>query len=41
MAGLFVISDRMLIRQAIDELLLLVDYSNQAEWIGAVLYLPL
>lgn len=41
MAGLFVLNDRMLIRQAIDELLLLIDYSEQAECKGTVLYLPL
>jgi predicted nuclease of predicted toxin-antitoxin system len=41
MAGLFVVNDRMPIRQAIDELLVLIDYSEQAEWKGAVLYLPL
>lgn len=41
MAGLFVVNDRMLIRQAIDELLLLVNCSGQAEWQGVVLYLPL
>jgi Domain of unknown function (DUF5615) len=41
MSGLFVINDRMLIRQAIDELLLLVTCSEQAEWKGVVLYLPL
>lgn len=41
MAGLFVVNDRMLIRQAIDELLLLVECSEQAEWKGIVLYLPL
>ncbi|MDZ8242049.1 MAG: DUF5615 family PIN-like protein [Nostoc sp. ChiQUE01a] len=40
-SGLFVINDRMPIRQAIDELLLLVDCSEQAEWKGVVLYLPL
>jgi predicted nuclease of predicted toxin-antitoxin system len=40
-AGLFVVNDRMPIRQAIDELLLLVDCSEQAEWKGVVLYLPL
>ncbi|WP_267871487.1 hypothetical protein [Nostoc sp. CHAB 5715] len=34
-------ADRMPIRQAIDELLLLVDFSKQAEWKGVVLYLPL
>lgn len=41
MAGLFVINDRMPIRQAIDELLLLIELSEQAEWSGVVLYLPL
>ena len=41
MAGMFVINDRMPIRQAIDELSLLVDCSEQAEWDGVVLYLPL
>lgn len=41
MAGLFVVNDRMLIRQAIDELLLLVNCSEQAEWQSIVLYLPL
>jgi hypothetical protein len=41
MAGMFVINDRMSIRQAIDELLLLVDCSEQSEWEGVVLYLPL
>jgi predicted nuclease of predicted toxin-antitoxin system len=41
MSGLFVINDRMLIRQAIDELLLLVACSDQEEWKGIVLYLPL
>ncbi|MCC5647318.1 DUF5615 family PIN-like protein [Nostoc sp. CHAB 5824] len=40
-SGLFVVNDRMPIRQAIDELLLLVDFSKQAEWKGVVLYLPL
>lgn len=41
MLGLFVVNDRMPIRQAIDELLLLVNYSDQLEWKGIVLYLPL
>jgi predicted nuclease of predicted toxin-antitoxin system len=41
MAGMFVINDRMPIRQAIDELLLLADCSEQSEWKGVVLYLPL
>lgn len=41
MSGLFVINDRMPVRQAIDELLLLIDCSEQDEWKGIVLYLPL
>ncbi|WP_424098321.1 DUF5615 family PIN-like protein [Moorena producens] len=41
MAGIFVVNDRMPIRQAIDELLLLIDCSEQAEWKEIVLYLPL
>jgi hypothetical protein len=41
MSGLFVINDRMPIRQAIDELLLLIACSEQDEWKGTVLYLPL
>lgn len=41
MSGLFVINDRMPVRQVIDELLLLNDFSEQDEWKGIVLYLPL
>jgi len=41
MAGMFVVNDRMPIRQAIDELLVLIDCSEQVEWKGVVLYLPL
>ena len=41
MAGIFVVNDRMPIRQVIDELSLLIDCSEQAEWNGVVLYLPL
>jgi len=41
MAGMFVVNDRMPIRQAIDELSLLVDCSEKAEWKNVVLYLPL
>jgi predicted nuclease of predicted toxin-antitoxin system len=41
MAGMFVVNDRMPIRQAIDELLLLFECSTQVEWKGVVLYLPL
>jgi predicted nuclease of predicted toxin-antitoxin system len=41
MAGMFVVNDRMPIRQAIDELLLLIDCSDQSKWSRTVLYLPL
>ncbi|MDX2213999.1 MAG: DUF5615 family PIN-like protein [Oculatellaceae cyanobacterium bins.114] len=41
MSGLFVINDQMTVRQIIDELLLLNDCSEQDEWKGIVLYLPL
>jgi predicted nuclease of predicted toxin-antitoxin system len=41
MPGMFVINDRMPTRQAIDELLLLIDCTEQIEWKGVVLYLPL
>lgn len=41
MLGIFVINDRMPVRQVIDELLLLIDCSEQDEWQGIVLYLPL
>ncbi|MFZ4677084.1 MAG: DUF5615 family PIN-like protein [Nodosilinea sp.] len=41
MAGMFVVNDRLSIRQTIDELMLLIDCSDQAEWYGIVLYLPL
>ena len=37
MAGMFVVNDRMPIRQVLDELLLLIDCSEQAEWNGVVL----
>lgn len=41
MSGLFIINDRMPVRQAIDELVVLVNCSEQSEWKGVVLYLPL
>ena len=41
MTGMFVVNDRMPMRQAIDELLLLIDFSEPAEWQSTVLYLPL
>ncbi len=41
MAGMFVINDRMPTRQVIDELILLVDCSEQTEWKDVILYLPI
>jgi hypothetical protein len=41
MLGVFVISDRHPIRQAIDEITLVDGGSEHAEWSGRVLYLPL
>jgi predicted nuclease of predicted toxin-antitoxin system len=41
MPGVFVLHDRMSVRQAIDELLLIEADSEQEEWAGLVVYLPL
>jgi predicted nuclease of predicted toxin-antitoxin system len=41
MPGIFVLNDRIAIQQAIDELLLVESCSEQAEWAGLVVYLPL
>jgi predicted nuclease of predicted toxin-antitoxin system len=41
MGGLFVVNDRMPVRQVIDDLLLIEACSKQAEWAEIVLYLPL
>ncbi len=41
MPGVFVLNDRLPIGQAIEELLLMVVCSEQAEWNGLVVYLPL
>lgn len=41
MPGIFVVNDRLSLRQAIDELLFLDEHSEQDEWDGKVLYLPL
>lgn len=41
MTGLFVVNDRIIIRQAIDELLSLINCTEPTEWKGIVLYLPL
>jgi len=41
MPGVFVMPDRLAVRQAIEELLLVETCSEQAEWDGLVVYLPL
>jgi predicted nuclease of predicted toxin-antitoxin system len=41
MPGVFVVPDRLAVRQAIEELLLVEACSDQAEWAGLVLYLTL
>ncbi|MBF8276407.1 MAG: hypothetical protein HW390_1480 [Candidatus Brocadiaceae bacterium] len=41
MPGVFVLNDRLPVRQAIDDLLLIDAWSDQEEWNGLVLYLPL
>ena len=41
MPGVFVVHDRMGVREAIEELLLLETCSEQTEWSGLVVYLPL
>ena len=40
MPGVFVFNDRIVVRQAIEALLLVEDGSEQAEWVGFVVYLP-
>src|SRR4029450_9193991 len=41
MPGVFVVPDRMAVRQGIEELLLVEACSEQAEWAGLIVYLPL
>lgn len=41
MPGVFVVNDRLPVRQAIEELLLINEGSEQAEWAGLVVFLPL
>ncbi|MBO1350629.1 MAG: DUF5615 family PIN-like protein [Hormoscilla sp. GUM202] len=41
MSGLFVVNNRMPIGQAIEELIIIARCSEQDEWEGVVLYLPL
>jgi hypothetical protein len=39
--GMFILSDRFPVGQAIEEILLINDCTDQVEWIGHVIYLPL
>lgn len=41
MTGVFLQSDRLSVGQSIDEVLLIVDCTHQAEWNGRVIHLPL
>ena len=41
MPGVFVVHNRMAVRQMIEELLLMDTCSEQVEWVGLVVYLPL
>ena len=41
MSGVFVVHDRVAVREAIEELLLLDTCSQQGEWSGLVAYLAL
>ncbi len=41
MPGLFVLNDRMSVRQAIEELLLAEACADESEWDGLVIYFPL
>lgn len=40
-SGIFILGDRFHAGRAIDEILLLIQCSQQSEWIGRVIYLPL
>jgi hypothetical protein len=41
MPGVFVVNDRFPMRAAIDEILLIVECTEQVEWFDRVVYLPL
>jgi predicted nuclease of predicted toxin-antitoxin system len=41
MPGVFVLNDRLAVSTAIDELLLVDACTEQVEWVGLVVYLPL
>jgi hypothetical protein len=41
MPGVIIVNDRLAIRNVIEDLLLLEDASQEGEWAGQVIYLPL
>jgi hypothetical protein len=41
MAGIFVFNDHLPVGRAIEEILLVVECTEQTEWLGQVVYLPL
>jgi predicted nuclease of predicted toxin-antitoxin system len=41
MAGVFILNDRLPVGRAIEEILLLVECTEQAEWIGRSVHVPL
>jgi len=41
MPGVFVLNDRLPVRQAIDELYLVCECSDTADWVGRVVHLPI
>lgn len=41
MAGMFILNDRFPVRQAIEEIILFATCTEQEEWQGRVVYLPL
>ena len=41
MAGVFILNDRLAVGHAIDEILLMIACSQQAEWLGRAVHLPL
>jgi hypothetical protein len=41
MPGVFVVSDRLPVGQAIEQILFINEFSEQIEWSGRVIYLPL
>ena len=41
MSGLFVVNDRAITRQVVDDLLLIDSASEQSEWFGMLLYVPM